>query len=68
LNKKITGNTTIPIVNAAAETFFVSSTYGGAANTNFMIANCAACNGMPSLCVAGTGNVNFTYYNIISAQ
>lgn len=69
INKKITGSTTIPVLaSSTPEQLFVSSTYGGGANANFMKTMCTACDGYPSMCVAGTGNVNYTYYNIISVQ
>lgn len=69
INKKITGNTTIPVLTGlTTEQAFVSTTYGGAANANLTNAICAACVGYPSLCVANTGNTNYTYYTIISGQ
>ena len=69
INKKIKNDASIPVVSGGTtEEFFVNTTYGGAANANFMEANCTECEGFPSLCVANTGNADYTYYNIISAQ
>ena len=68
INKKITGNSTIPAITAQTNVKFVSVADGSLANENFNISDCAACEGWPSLCVAGTGNTKYTYYNIISGQ
>lgn len=73
INKKITGNTTIPAIGNSSNIaqYFVSSTVTGApANANFTIATtvCPSCEGYPALCVSNQAGTQWAYYNIISGQ
>ncbi len=66
INKKITGNTTVPIMTATALSRFFSET---PPNVEFNTSDCPNCVGYTNLCVQTSGtNAFLGFYNIIAAQ
>lgn len=68
INLKVTGNTTIPTVNAPLMNLLVDEKFHNGTNADFNISNCAACEGYDSLCVSNAGGTEFAFYNVISAR
>ena len=62
INKKITGNTTIPALDDFLSTYFTI----GTADLNDV--NCPDCVGYPSLCVIEDTGTFYAFYNIIAAR
>jgi len=67
LNKKITGDITIPAITGTFKDILLSTEDGGGTDT-LTAANCAGCNGKPTLCVSNSAVDIFAYYSVISAQ
>ena len=65
INKKITGNTTIPAVTVDLDDIF-----NPAATTepSFDTTNCPGCDGYPALCVSNNAVDTYGFYSIIAAQ
>lgn len=65
INKKITGNTTIPSVTTGLDDIFNPAATTEAA---FDATNCPACDGYPILCVSNNAVDTYGLYSIIAAQ
>jgi hypothetical protein len=70
INKKITGNTTIPALSGTGDppTYYIAQVQGGITNATLTATECAACNGFLALCVSNSAGTQWTYYNIISGE
>lgn len=65
INRKITGNTTIPALTGDTEDIFDPDNYTAGA---FNSTNCAGCDGFVTLCVSNSAVDTFAYYSIIAAE
>ncbi len=64
INKKITGDTAIPILTTDLNDVLLNST----SNIDFTVAVCADCEGYSALCVANKANTAYSFYNIVAAR
>jgi hypothetical protein len=64
LNKKLTGNTSIPVVSNSKK-YLVSAARTSIANANLTKNECAACENKQSLCVADSSTGPYNYYSIL---
>lgn len=64
INRKITGNTTIPQLDRAIADYFLST----GAGHDFVASSCAACVSHFSLCVLNNTGNGYGFYNIIADQ
>lgn len=68
LNRKLTGDSTIPVVNGnSLENFFIEASLHGGSNADFATVNCAACEEKSALCVSNATGKNL-FYSILRAE
>jgi len=68
LNKKLTGDTTIPTVSGdSLENLFIDDSLHSGTNADFMITNCADCEEIPALCVQNAAGKKL-FYSILEAE
>jgi len=65
INKKITGNTSIPAMNVNLANILIDDSEHSGSNIDWTTANCPACADIPALCVSNAGATQFSFYNII---
>lgn len=69
INKKITGDATIPIITSGALSDMLLSVAAGGGGQNLTVSGCTTyCDGKPSLCISNLAGNGFAFYSIISGQ
>lgn len=68
INKKITGNTTIPTLNGSMAEYLLGIAHGAGAEYDLTATACSGCSGYPALCLSNAGATAYSYYSVISPQ
>lgn len=68
LNRRITGDTTIPVMGGAMKNYLIPDSLHNGVNADLDATVCADCDEKGSICVSNVGNTMWSYYNIIEAR
>lgn len=68
LNKKLTGNATIPTLGANPAYYLIAGTHHSLGNGTFTKAICPTCFEKPALCVSNTGGTAWSFYSLVGVQ